>query len=408
MKRAIPLRSARRTRTPLEVGAGRALLCGRNVDRSTNLVLFITLLLGCRVVEPREVAEPTREPLTVMTTKVRVEAGHAARRRFSGMVRSHRASQLGFERGGKLLAVEVDQGDRVQRGAPLARLDTRQLRVGERRARAGLDQARAQLGLSDLTASRLDRLARESFTPEQRADEARFGRDAARARVEELEAALAQIRVDLEKSVLRAPFDGVVTDRLVDEGTVVGAGTPVLRLLSDGGKEAFVGVPTGELGRLSPGSRHRVALEDREAEAQVIGLVDDVEPATRTVGVVLELPEDLEATDGEVVHLLLEQARTGEGAWLPLTALAQGLRGLWTVYALHRDEAGQEVVRREAVEILHVETERAFVRGTIEDGDRVIADGLHRVVPGQAVRPAPFVPGAPSRPEAEAGPAGGE
>lgn len=54
------------------------------------------------------------------------------------------------------------------------------------------------------------------------------------------------------------------------------------------------------------------------------------------------------------------------------------------MYSIDGDgDAG--VVRREAVEVLHAETERAFVRGTLETSDQIIAHGLQRVVPGQRV-----------------------
>jgi RND family efflux transporter MFP subunit len=346
------------------------------------LLLAAVVAGGCRVAASPAEAEPEPEPLPVATVAFRLEDAHAETRRFTGEVRSGQASRLGFERGGRVARVVVKEGARVAAGDVLARLDTAQLRAARRRVQAGLEQARARRELSNLTAQRVGRLAREEFAPVQDADEARLGRDAAEARVDELEARLAQIAVDLRKSVLRAPFAGLVSDRLVDEGTVVGPGAPVLRLVHDGGKEAFVGVPVEMLRTLAVGSKHTVVVGEaapRVVSARVTGLVDDVDPGTRTAGVILKLSGDVEVAEGEVVR-----RRAARGGWLPLSALEAGLRGLWTVYRVGADG----VAVREAVEILHTDGDRAFVEGTLSDGDHVIARGLHRLVPGQRVREA--------------------
>ena len=87
---------------------------------------------------------------------------------------------------------------------------------------------------------------------------------------------------------------------------------------------------------------------------------------------------------GEVMELALDRHVSEPGFWVPLSALVEGRKGLWTVYTLGNSD-GDSVVRREAVEILHTERTRAFVRGTIEAGAQIVLDGTNRVVPGQRV-----------------------
>jgi multidrug efflux pump subunit AcrA (membrane-fusion protein) len=93
------------------------------------------------------------------------------------------------------------------------------------------------------------------------------------------------------------------------------------------------------------------------------------------------------------VRLELTERVTEPGFWLPIAALTEGLRGLWTVYALvpanPSAEPGEDSVRLvepRAVEILHTEADRVFARGTLADGDRIVAGGLHRLARGQRVR----------------------
>ena len=71
------------------------------------------------------------------------------------------------------------------------------------------------------------------------------------------------------------------------------------------------------------------------------------------------------------------------GFWVPVTALTESDRGLWGVYVV-KDES---LVERRIVEIIHSESERAYVRGTLEDDDRIVRTGVQRLVPGQQVTP---------------------
>ena len=335
---------------------------------------------GCSAAESRVAAEPV--PLFVETLQTQELASYEVRRVFSGAVRSRRTSQLGFERPGLVASVHVDEGDVVQEGQLIAKLDTAQLRAARKRIAASLKEAQAGVGISTLTAERLQKLADEQYISRQSADEARFSLEAAEAKRMELRAALAQIDVDLEKSKLVAPFSGIVSTRLVDEGTVVGAGSPVVRFRESDECEAVIGVPRTIA--LEIGSLQELVLDGRSFEAEVTALVNDVNARTRTITVILELPQDIAAADGQVVDLVHRRRIADRGFWVPTTALTEGIRGTWAVYSVKPDgDVG--VVRREAVEVLHAETKRAFVRGTIESSDRVIAEGLHRVVPGQRV-----------------------
>ena len=333
-------------------------------------------------------AHAESEGLVVEALPIERLDSYEVRRLFSGTVRSRRASHLGFERGGLVAQVLVDEGDVVSKGQVIARLDTAKLRAARKRVLAALDEAEAGVGISTLTANRLGELANDEFISRQSADEARFGLQAAEAKRRELEAARAQIDVDLRKSKLVAPFAGIVSARLVDEGTVVASGTPIIRFRESDQKEAVVGVPVSL--KVPVGSEQELILGAERLLAPVIARVDDVDAQTRTVTLIFALPDGLQAAEGEVIRLGYARTVPGSGFWVPSTALTQGLRGMWTVYSI---KEGQ--VAREAVEILHTETDRAFVRGTLEDGDLIVPTGLHRVVPGQHVRPSSTIPPEP-------------
>lgn len=360
----------------------------RSVDRNVRpslprAVLALSVALGaapaCRASDAAP--EAKRTPLPVEVAELSPEPRYRRAIWFRGQVRGTRSSRLGFELGGRVRAVLVDEGARVRSGQVLARLDTRKLRAAERQLVAALEKARAQKELSELTARRLGQLAADRHAAAQQADEARFGSEVAKASLGEAEAGLDGVRVDLRKSVLRAPFDGVVTGRRVDEGAVVGPGAPVLELLGDDRAEAFVGVPAGLLGAAPVGSRHPAEVDGRPIEVEVVGVVDEIDPRSRTAGLVLQLPPDDGWIEGQVIRVRIEEVVACEGFWLPLGSLRPGPRGTWQIL---RVEDGRAVLG--AVSVEHVEGDRVFATGPQPAGARVIASGQHRVVPGQAVR----------------------
>ncbi|MEL6666956.1 MAG: efflux RND transporter periplasmic adaptor subunit, partial [Pseudomonadota bacterium] len=89
---------------------------------------------------------------------------------------------------------------------------------------------------------------------------------------------------------------------------------------------------------------------------------------------------------GAVVRLGMDREITEAGLWLPISALTEADRGLWSIYKARRDGEGWQA-EPGIVEILHQDGERVFVRGSLRDGDRVIIDGLQRITPGQPVTP---------------------
>ena len=216
------------------------------------------------------------------------------------------------------------------------------------------------------------------------------------ALVEQLDASLANLEVNVAKSTIKAPFTGRISARRVDEGTVVSAGQSVLRLVEDEVPEVRIGIPVQTAAKLQPGSRQSVRVGKKTYTAFVSSLLPELNEATRTVTVVLLLNASAVAkvTPGQTARLELTETIPTSGYQLPTTALVPGVRGLWSTYVLAEngesgpaDETKTFRVERRDVEIMHTQSEQVLVRGTLQPNDRVIVNGTHRIVPGQLVRP---------------------
>ncbi|MEM8641090.1 MAG: HlyD family efflux transporter periplasmic adaptor subunit [Cyanobacteria bacterium P01_G01_bin.54] len=386
---------------------------------------------------------PLATTLSVTATPAQAISTYTVQRTYTGEITAQRTSDLGFERSGMVVTLLADEGDRVAPGQPLARLDTRNLSAQRQELIAQRTGAQAQLQelqngprAEDINAARaavleleqeieraerqrdrreflyeegaiayedFDDAAYNTMILEQRLAQARSTLQelengtrteqitAQRARVQQLDAQIQNIDVDIAKSVIYAPFAGKVSDRPIDEGVVVNSGTSVLKLIEQGNLEARIGVPEDRAGQLKVGSSQKIQIGNRTYPATVTAQLPEVEATSRTVTVVLQLAPEVDAQVGQTTRLLFADIEATDGVWVPSTALVPGDRGLWSVYVLgdSMNDSGDHrtyAVARRDVEVLHTEGDRTLVRGTIQGQDQVITSGTHRIVTGQTVQ----------------------
>jgi RND family efflux transporter MFP subunit len=335
-------------------------------------------------------------PLPVETVRVTPQDGYTITRRFQGRVEAARRSRVGFELAGTVEAVAVDEGEAVAAGDRLAELDTQRLKARRNEIAAALESARADLALARSTLERVRGARDQNAVSAQRLDEAQERFAAAQARVREVRARLDSVEVDLGKSQLGAPYDAIVAERHAEAGDVVQPGQPVLDLLERQGPELRIGVDAAAAETLSLGEVRRLQVRGRTLEGAVQAILPERGAATRTVAVRFVIDAELngQLRAGDVATLTLQRRIAEPGVWLPLDALSEGTRGLWSVY-LAQPVAGadhREIARR-SVELLHQDGRRAYVRADLPADARVVVSGLHRLVPGQRVRLAEETPG---------------
>lgn len=374
-------------------GLGTSLLkIGRGMRRLavTGAVIGLSVagvLGGADLIAERAAAVPSppQAPLTpVAVARVAPQAGYEVTRRLIGQVEAPGRIDLGFELGGRIVEILAQEGDRVRAGAALARLDTAALEA----QRAALQGDRAALAadaeLARLTQARNDQLARGGFRSESARDDSRLAVARLTARMAAIEAQIAGVDIQIGKSTISAPFDAVVGGRPVDPGQNIGAGAPVLALFEQAAAQLRVGLPVGLAARLAPGATVQVKIEGQRMEGRVLRLRADLDPGTRTRGVVVALPEDARLAFGQTGSVLLEEVVTEPGFWAPVAALREGSRGSWTVLVITTGPTG-DAVAPAAVEVIHTSGDRVFLRGTLAEGARIVSRAPARVAPGQIV-----------------------
>ncbi len=141
---------------------------------------------------------------------------------------------------------------------------------------------------------------------------------------------------------------------------------------------------------LKIGDEHVVRADGRELSGTVRAVLPARNSETRTVDVVLTLsPKENALRHGDLVELELSQEIEKSGFWLPRSALTESSRGLWASYVAAPLESGPSsathILKRRELELLHVDGDSVFVRGTLTGGELVVTEGLQRLVPNQRV-----------------------
>lgn len=333
------------------------------------------------------IASGKASPLPVNVITAEYSDTLEIREQYTGLVSARRSSALGFETGGRLQAIHVDVGDTVKKGAVLARLDTRTLEANLAAANAQTGEAEANLKLAKSTSDRQAVLEEKGLLSSQRFDESAAQADAAQARLAASSAQIDALKVRIDLSRLTAPFDGVITRRMVDEGAIAGPGQPVLQLVEVSALETSIGLPSAVTEKLMAGEVYQLRIDDRMVPARLRNVTGVIDASQRTMNAVFDIDEEQDVQPGSVARLELKQTLDQRGFWIPVSAMTEAERGLWGIYAVRQAEDGQFRVEKQLVDILHAEADRAFVRGSVSEGDRFVLNGLHRITPGQIVSP---------------------
>lgn len=354
-------------------------------------IVIIGALLAFFVIQNRSVQGPLVPtdrpvPISVETLTVSLETTFAVEEKFTGIVSPSRTSQLGFATGGRVDALRVDVGDRVKKGQTLALLDTRTLRAQLSSANAVVAEAEAGYKLAETTVARQITLLERGHVSSQVVDEARAQSNTAAARIAAAQANADALSVQIDLARIAAPFAGTVTARMADEGAIAGPGQPLFELVETSSLEARIGLTATLANLLEVGETYELVSDQGTSLATLRAVTGVIDMGNRTVTTVFDIDDPESVSAGAVVRLGMDRAIEEAGIWLPVSALTEADRGLWSIYQARR-ENGAWTAEPGIVEILHQDGERVFVRGSLRDGDHVIVDGLQRITPGQPVTP---------------------
>ena len=307
---------------------------------------------------------------------------------FPGKVRANRRAELSFPVDGKLVELNAQEGCRVKRGQVLARLDQRDFSNE-------LDVARAKFRQAERNLDKFGHLHEQRVVTKTQFDDVQTEYDIALADLNIREKALAD-------TMLRAPFDGVVVNRRIENFGYIEKDEPVLSLQDISGIEVIIQVPERLIARDGTDGLLRLGVhfdadpeKDRLFDAVVREYSVESDKVTRTYDVVVALtsPADLQVYPGmtaSVSALVGASGGSPEGrkghavTRVPLEAVWQGVDGDSYVWVIASDGGHPE---KRKVRIASLRGSFAEIGSGLEPGAHVAVAGVHSLRENILVRP---------------------
>lgn len=296
----------------------------------------------------------------------------------TGTVVSRNDARLAAEVAGRLDWV-AEPGTRVQKGAQLARVDTRGLELTLRENDAQIARLNANAELLGTQLSRLNALP-AGIASKSQIDEAAARLSMARHELEQARATRDSTRHQIERAVIRAPFPGHVSERIRQLGEFVSAGVEVLRLTDTGNVEVVARSPVAEAGHLAVGQVVTVRNGSQQTESKIRAIVPVGDERSRMMEVRIAM-SGKGWPIGSAVRVDLPAAQQSAGLLVPRDAVIVRADGAH-VYRVGKGDLAERIV----VRVGNGDSKRVEVTGPLAAGDRVVVRGGERLKPGQAVK----------------------
>ncbi|TAJ94849.1 MAG: efflux RND transporter periplasmic adaptor subunit [Reyranella sp.] len=202
---------------------------------------------------------------------------------------------------GRLAEVLVREGDRVTEGQVLARFETTELQAKLNERQSALEAARADARWTARDRSDKETLANRNIVSQSAADQARATAENRASMVAVAEAQLDVARKNLADAEVRAPFDGVVGERIANQGESLPIDGKILALLDTSHVEIAAQMPAADVIRMKVGQTAQVNLEgfgDRVFDGRITRISPTTQPGSRSIPVYVEIVDRHEALRG--------------------------------------------------------------------------------------------------------------
>jgi len=346
---------------------------------ATLVVACLALFSGGCEQQPAEQA-PVVRPIKILTIEA---GGSAGQREYPATIKATQQADMGFEVPGRVEEFLVKEGQLVEKGELLARLDARDYQADLEKARANQRKAVADLKRS-LSIYEQDKgaISKGAIESDRRAKEV-------------TDAALQQAEKAVEDTMLRAPFDGYVARKLVEDFANVQAKEPVLILQDVSQLEVEVSVPERDMVSGASSSVDEItaraqpevsitSIPGRSFPARVKELATTADPSTRTfqIRLLFDPPDDVSILPGMTARVRA-QANREAGIRIPANAVtgdAEYQPMVWKV------NPASMTVSRAPVQLGDLHGDEVEVSSGLQDGDLIALSGLRFLQEGMQVR----------------------
>ena len=353
------------------------------------LIVLSSLFLGCseQEVEEKQIIRPIR------TFQI-PSPGQLSQKNFPGRAKATQEVDLAFRVSGPLITFPVDVGDTVKAGDIVARIDPQDFKVNLNAAQGKLDNARAALRRAESEYQRELNIRKQDpgATSETAVDRKREARDKAKANIKSFAAEVESAKDQLEYTYLKAPFDGNVVKKYVENFEDVAAKQPIVRILDDSSIEMVVSIPESLISLAPHAEDITVVFDpfpDIKIPAQIKEIGTEASLTTRTypVTLIMQQPEGIKILPGmagKVSGRPPENMVDSVSIEIPVSAVftdeASGNSFVWVV------DKTKLTVSKKQIEVDQLGDRGVRVTAGLSEGDVIASAGVHYLFEGQKIK----------------------
>jgi len=342
-------------------------------------LLMLALLAGCQA-DQAENRQPVKTVSDVRLVRV-AQKSVTVFSEVAATVKAEDVAQLASRTTGLVRTVVVRAGDPVRAGQVLITIEAQDAAARAQAAANAVLSAQERLKLTDITWRRFQGLYARAAISRQEYDVAAANRQQAAAELARARAQAEEARLVRDFDRIRAPFDGRVTRRLVDPGSLAAPTQVLLEVEAAGQRHVEAAINETFSARLRLGQSIDLVLGERRLSGRILEINPAIDPATRTFSIKISLNQaPLVPASGQFARVYLPQSRK-----LALVVPEQSLvrRGqLWGVYVVdHSGSLRYRLVRPG----LAVDGGREILSG-LRPGERIAASGLERIEDGALIQ----------------------
>ncbi len=309
-------------------------------------------------------------PASALETAVATRQATTSTTLLDGLVEPVNRATVSAQTSGRITALPFDVDDAVEAGQVIVRFEATDQTARRDQAAAVLNEVEAVLIAAQRDFERMADLVQKKLASRADLDRVQAAQDAAKARQAAAKAGLVEAQQALDRTVVTAPFSGIVLARHVEVGELATVGQPLMTGMSLDELRVVADVPQSRVPALRSQPAATLLLSDgRTVEATDVRVFPYADPSTHTVRIRAQLPEQLQDLyPGALVKLLLPGA-AAEQVVVPSVCVAQ--RG--EVTALYVKNADQQWQFRQ-VRIGHARDGMTEVLAGLDEGEEVALD----------------------------------
>lgn len=303
----------------------------------------------------------------------------------SGSLVPERQAVMRAQVAGPIVSTSAEVGQAVHKGELLLRIDDTAIRDSYLSAKSTVASAQQAAELAKRNAERSERLAKAGAIAQADLESAESQATAAASQLADAEARLALARKQLDQTMVRAPLNGIVSERSVDAGDVVQVGNALVTVVDPSSMKLEAAVPAQDIGSIAMGQHVEFEVRGypgRAFDGSVRRISPVADPATRQVGITVSIPN----AGGDLVGGLYAEGRvetkSAQGLAIPTSAVLE-TGGPAAVMRLKQGKAEQVPVQ---LGLRDERSEMVLVSGNLAAGDTLLIGAAQGVTPGTAVR----------------------